>query len=65
MKLVLATGNGHKVKKLSWIFNGHFDEIVTQDVSINIDESGASFLDNARIKAREVSKKIWLFCSGY
>lgn len=56
MKLVLATGNPHKIKKLTWIFSEYYDEIVPQDSSIDIDEDGKTFRENAEKKAMEVSR---------
>ena len=54
MEILVATGNAHKLGELSPLFPGH--TLMTPD-SVGIDnfevvEDGASFLDNALIKAR-------------
>lgn len=56
MKLILATGNPHKIKKLTWIFDDYFATIAPQDKSIDIDEDGTTFRQNAEKKAIEVSR---------
>lgn len=56
MKIVLATTNPHKIKKLTWICEPYFDNILSQDTSIDIDEDGATFRENAEKKAIEVSR---------
>ena len=58
-KILLATNNPHKVEKLSWIVNGYFDKVETPDdtkIDIVIDESAATFVENATIKAVAYSK---------
>ncbi|MDR2094217.1 MAG: non-canonical purine NTP pyrophosphatase [Treponema sp.] len=55
MIIWLASGNRHKKEELSAILNGH--ELRTCDTDgfdFNPDESGASFLENALIKARSL-----------
>lgn len=56
MKLILATGNPHKIEKLTWIAKPYFDEIEPQAASIDIEENGTTFEENAAIKAVAVSK---------
>ena len=56
MRLVLATSNPHKIEKLRWIFGEYFNDIVPQDKKIDVEENGTSFLENAEIKAAEVSR---------
>ncbi len=56
MKLILATSNPHKIKMLTWIFADHFDNIMSQDMSIDIEEDGDTFQENAEKKAIEVSR---------
>lgn len=54
MKAVLATNNKHKIKELSEVLKGFFDEIVTigqLGIDADIEETGASFKENAFIKA--------------
>ncbi len=54
--LVLATSNPHKLDKLHWIFDDFFQDITVQNETIDIDEDGKSFRENAEKKAIEVSK---------
>lgn len=57
MKFVLASQNKHKAKEIEAILGGDF-EIITMDETsaggIEIDENGATFEENALIKARAV-----------
>ena len=55
MKLLAATGNKHKIKEISRILSPLGHEIVTPaEMGIDIDpeETGATFLENATIKAK-------------
>lgn len=57
MRLLIATNNRHKAREIQEILGGCFDELVTlKDIGLDIDvvEDGATFLDNALKKAREV-----------
>ena len=59
MKLVLATKNAGKVREMRAILAGKFDEIVTAEemgVKDEVEETGQTFLDNARIKARAIAR---------
>lgn len=56
MKLILATGNPHKIEMLTWICEPYFDDIIPQDKSIDINEDGKTFQENAEKKAVEVSR---------
>lgn len=59
MKAVLATNNKHKIKELSEVLEGFFDEILTigqLGIDVDIDETGASFKENAFIKAEYICK---------
>lgn len=62
MKIVIATHNEHKIKELKEIFNNKDIELYTlNDYDINIDnveENGKTFIENAVIKAKYVSKFI-------
>ena len=56
-KLVLASANQHKIKEFNAIFKGY--EIVPMSeygYTEDIEENGKTFLENAIIKAKAVSK---------
>lgn len=58
-KLILATNNAHKVKEITQILKGKFDEIISlkqANIDVDPEENGTTFLANAQIKAREISK---------
>jgi len=57
MRIVVASGNGGKLRELSDLLSGLDLELVTQTACgvHNIEETGASFLDNALLKARHAS----------
>lgn len=55
MKIVAATSNAHKLKEIRAILKDH--EIVSQKeagFTGEVEETGATFLENARLKARAV-----------
>ena len=57
MKLIIASGNRHKVREIREILADTFEEIVSMtEAGIDHDtvEDGATFLENARKKAREI-----------
>lgn len=56
MKAILATGNPHKIHKLTWIFSKYYNELVPQEKSMDVDENGNTFRENAEKKAIEVSR---------
>lgn len=56
MKLILATANPHKIQKLTWVCQDYFDEITPQDSLVEVEENGATFRENAELKALAVSK---------
>jgi XTP/dITP diphosphohydrolase len=56
-KLIVASGNAHKIKEISSIFSGLGIEIVSMtQAGFNgeIEENGKSFKENAYIKARHI-----------
>lgn len=58
-QLLIASKNSHKIEKITNIFKNKFDKIQSlNDLTIHIDieENGNSFLENAKIKAIEISK---------
>ena len=58
-KILVATGNPHKQEKLKWIVADHFSDILLPsdiDCDIDVEENGATFLENAEIKAIAASK---------
>ena len=58
-KIVLASNNVHKVKEIKEILN-NYDILTMNDISFydDIVEDGETFLDNALIKAKAISKYI-------
>lgn len=55
-KITLGTNNSHKKEKLKWIVEGFFSEIKILSKSINIEETGKTFEENARLKALAIAK---------
>lgn len=59
MKIVIATGNAGKMKEIKFIFNNFDYEVVSmkeEGITADVDENGATFEENALIKAREIAK---------
>ena len=59
MKIVIATGNTGKMKEIKSIFNNSKYDVVSMKeagVSAEIEENGATFEENALIKARAIAK---------
>ncbi len=59
MKIVIATGNAGKMKEIKSIFNNSEYKVVSmkeEGISADVDENGATFEENALIKAREIAK---------
>ncbi len=59
MKIIIATGNAGKMKEIKSIFNDSGYEVVSmkeEGISADVDENGATFEENALIKAREIAK---------
>lgn len=59
MKIIIATGNNGKMKEIKSIFNNSDYEVVSmkeEGISADVDENGATFEENALIKAREIAK---------
>lgn len=59
MKLLIASNNAHKIQEIKQILHGKFDEILClAEAGIDCDpeENGATFLENALIKAKEIAK---------
>lgn len=56
--LVAASGNAHKLKELAVMFGGYFDVISMKDAGFTaeIEENGATFMENAVLKAEAVAK---------
>ncbi|MBR2341402.1 MAG: RdgB/HAM1 family non-canonical purine NTP pyrophosphatase [Clostridia bacterium] len=58
-KLVVASGNAHKLKEIAQIFTEY--EIVSQKdagFDVEVEETGSTFTENALIKARAASKAL-------
>lgn len=61
MKLVLASNNQHKIREIQQIFAPYFNPIVSMrdaGIEIEIEETGQTFEENARIKASEIQKML-------
>jgi len=56
MKIWFATNNTHKKKELQAILNRSLTIPSEQKITFNPDETGASFCENALLKARELKK---------
>ena len=60
-KLVVATGNAHKLREIAQIFPEY--EVISQKQAgffEDVEETGATFIDNALIKARAACKALGL-----
>ena len=57
MRLVAATGNAHKLKEIRAVLKG-FEVLSEREAGFfgEVEETGATFLENARLKARAVCK---------
>ncbi len=58
-KIIIATGNAGKMKEIKSIFNNSKYEVVSmkeEGIAADVDENGATFEENALIKAREIAK---------
>lgn len=57
-RIVLATGNAHKVKEMSHIFAGRASFITMKEAGFegDVDENGETFEENAKIKAEAIAK---------
>lgn len=58
MRIVVATGNAHKLKELNVIFGGMIELVSMKDAGFSgeIEENGSTFEANARIKAEAVMR---------
>jgi len=55
-KIILATGNKGKVRELNAILKGYYKVISQSDMQVEeVPETGATFIENALIKARNAS----------
>jgi len=55
--LVIASGNEGKIKEFQKLLEGFPFKLLTQPLGLEIEETGKTFIENARIKAIAVSKK--------
>lgn len=55
--IVLGTNNPHKKEKLRWIVEGYFSVIREMRDKIDIEETGKTFEENARIKAQAIARR--------
>lgn len=59
MKLLIASNNKHKIDEIKQILSKNFSEIYSLEelgISCDPEENGATFSDNALIKANEIAK---------
>lgn len=59
MKLLIASNNAHKITEIKAIVGDFFDEVLSlreADVEADVEENGATFADNARIKAEAICR---------
>lgn len=59
MRLVVATGNAHKLREIAEIFT-EFEVVSQKEMGFNeeVEENGTTFAENALIKARAASKAL-------
>ena len=58
-KIVVATGNAHKLREIAEIFNDF--EVISQKQAgfdLDVEETGSTFADNALIKVRAICKAL-------
>jgi len=57
-RLLCATGNSHKLKELSRMFHGYCEIVGMKDIGLTMDieENGGTFAENAAIKAEAVTR---------
>ena len=55
-ELVIASGNPHKIEELTTMLDAVELTVLAQPDGLEIEESGASFAENARLKAETVAK---------
>ncbi len=57
MKIVLASGNAGKLVEMREILDGEFELVAQGDLNIaDVDETGATFVENAILKARNAAR---------
>ncbi len=59
MEVVVASNNQHKISEIKAILNGFFSSFYTMGdlgLDIDIEETGSTFYENARIKAKTISE---------
>jgi len=66
VKLVFATNNRHKLEEVSAKLNGAIELVTLHDIGCDedIQETGATFYENASIKSHYIYKKYRLNCFG-
>jgi XTP/dITP diphosphohydrolase len=66
LKLVFATNNRHKLEEVAYKVNNKFELLTLEDIGCteDIEETGATFEENAAIKSRYVFDKYHLNCFG-
>ena len=57
-KIILATGNPGKVRELNSMLKGYYSVVSQKDMNVEeVSETGATFIENALIKARNASSQ--------
>ncbi len=66
LKLVFATNNRHKLEEVSHKIGDHFELLTLNDIGCteDIEETGATFEENAAIKSKYIYNKYELNCFG-
>lgn len=66
LELVFATNNRHKLEEVSAKLGGSIKLLTLNDIGcrVDIEETGATFIENASIKSRYVYEKYGLNCFG-
>ena len=66
LKLVFATNNRHKLEEVSHKIGDHFELLTLNDIGCteDIEETGATFEENAAIKSKYIYEKYHLNCFG-
>jgi XTP/dITP diphosphohydrolase len=64
MKIIIASHNPHKIKEFKEILPDSVSALSLKDLKIDqeIEETGSTLEENARIKAETISRKFQLFC---
>ena len=56
VRLTIASGNPHKVAEIAEMFSGFDLRVMAQPKGLDIEETGATYAENARLKAETVAR---------